>query len=90
MRFPSRRIAFFALVASIALSGPEFARADWPSSPTVNLPVCTATNMQNSVQVTTDMAGGAFLFWQDLRAELRRISTCSARSPAALWTRRGH
>jgi hypothetical protein len=43
------------------------ARADWPTSPTVNLPICTAASQQNVGQITTDMAGGAFIFWQDLR-----------------------
>ena len=43
------------------------ARADWPSSPTTNLPICTAANLQLVPCIATDMAGGAYIAWQDHR-----------------------
>jgi hypothetical protein len=54
-------------LAVAALCVASAASADWPSSPTVNLPVCTATNLQVVPAIATDMAGGAFIAWQDLR-----------------------
>src|SRR5262245_29069847 len=57
------RIAAAALAALL----PAVARADWPTSPTTNLPVCTATGNQGTPAITTDMAGGAYMVWQDAR-----------------------
>ena len=53
----SSRIASAALIALL----PASARADWPSSPTTNLPICTATGLQVVPAMTTDMAGGAYI-----------------------------
>jgi len=55
-------------VAAILLALlPAAARGDWPTSSTTNLPICTATGLQNLAAITTDMAGGAFIVWQDAR-----------------------
>ena len=67
MRLLSLRSARFGILPCVVLLLPTMARADWPTSPTVNLPICTAANLQVQAQLTTDMAGGAFIFWQDLR-----------------------
>lgn len=62
MPSPSR-IAAAVLIALL----PASARADWPSSPTTNLPICTAANLQLVPSIATDMAGGAYIAWQDHR-----------------------
>lgn len=43
------------------------ASADWPTSPLVNLPVCTAPDQQNPSGLTTDGSGGAIIAWGDSR-----------------------
>ena len=57
-----------AVLSLAALSLPRSSRADWPANPLVNLPICTAANQQTIPQVATDMAGGAFITWQDFRS----------------------
>src|SRR5262245_10424698 len=57
------RIAAVALAALL----PAAARADWPTSSTTNLPICTATGIQSLPAITTDMAGGAYIVWNDAR-----------------------
>lgn len=49
------------------LSLPGLARADWPTSPFVNLPICTVANNQSIPVAIPDMAGGVIVVWQDLR-----------------------
>jgi hypothetical protein len=57
------RVAAAVLVALL----PGAAIADWPSNPTTNLPICTAPNLQLIPAIATDMAGGAYIAWQDAR-----------------------
>ena len=48
------------------------ANAAWPTSPYVNLPVCTAAANQLLPSVIADGAGGCYVSWDDLRSgELR-------------------
>jgi hypothetical protein len=58
------------LALSLLAAGAAPALAAWPSSPYVNLPVCTAPNLQGSVQTLSDGLGGVFLVWTDNRAGL--------------------
>ncbi|MEQ1833808.1 MAG: hypothetical protein ABL977_12195 [Candidatus Eisenbacteria bacterium] len=58
------RIAMAVLALCIATAP---TRADWPSSATVNLPVCTSPNLQSGHAIASDLAGGVFIAWNDLR-----------------------
>jgi hypothetical protein len=46
-----------------AVAGP--ATADWPSDPTVNVPLSTAVGSQRSPTIVPDGAGGAIVAWVD-------------------------
>jgi hypothetical protein len=65
----ARCLAAVTALAILALTTacPEPAAADWPSDPTVNLPVCIQPNMQQSQEMVTDRAGGAIIAWTDMR-----------------------
>jgi len=39
----------------------EITFAEWPSDPTVNVPICTAANNQYYPQFVSDGAGGAII-----------------------------
>ena len=41
--------------------------AEWPSDPTVNVPISTAAGSQYSPQLVSDGAGGAIITWYDYR-----------------------
>ncbi len=47
--------------------------AGWVSSPSENLPLCTALNEQHFPVLTSDGTGGAIMTWSDARAENRDI-----------------
>jgi len=64
-RVPPAAVA--TLAACLMLSLPFVASADWPTGSSTNLPVCTSPNLQLAPGITTDMAGGAFVAWQDIR-----------------------
>src|SRR5258705_6424721 len=54
------------LIAFLSItSTPAFAQ--WSSSPSVNIPLCTAANEQNIPLMISDGAGGAFIAWYYLR-----------------------
>jgi hypothetical protein len=42
--------------------------AEWPSDPTVNVPICTAAGDQSDPQLVSDGAGGAIITWMDYRS----------------------
>ena len=72
METPNRtnqpRLASVYTVAAVLL--PLFfsmVEASWPDDPTINLPVCTATNMQSRPAAISDGAGGIIVVWQDYR-----------------------
>ena len=67
MRRASPAFSVLPALLSAVLIAPEPARAAWPNSPFTNLPVCTATNQQQSVRIVGDGAGGAILVWFDAR-----------------------
>ena len=56
------------VLALLTVLWPRPAAADWPTSPTVNLPVCTSTGVQTSPAIAPDDAGGAIVAWSDYRA----------------------
>jgi hypothetical protein len=56
--------AFILCVLFISLS---VAEAQWSDDPTVNNPVCSATNNQQLPQIVSDGSGGAIIAWQDYR-----------------------
>lgn len=41
--------------------------AQWSTDPATNTPVCTSTNDQKEVVITTDEQGGAIMAWRDYR-----------------------
>jgi len=43
------------------------AQADWPSDPTVNVPICTAGQNQQAPRMVSDLLSGVFITWPDLR-----------------------
>ena len=47
-------ILLFAILTGITF-------AEWPSDPTVNVPICTAGGYQGSPQLVSDGAGGAII-----------------------------
>ena len=57
----------FLLPAAFLLLVPTAVYAAWPTDPTVNLPVCTATNHQYAPVSVSDGAGGAIVAWYDYR-----------------------
>ncbi len=63
----SRNASALCFAATVLATEPGAAQADWPTSSTTNLPVCTATNAQQSPRIAPDMAGGAIIVWYDLR-----------------------
>src|SRR5262245_25471795 len=60
----STRLCAIALFIAVFASP---AMAAWPSSPVINLPVCTAPNVQNNPVTVSDGAGGAIVAWHDTR-----------------------
>jgi hypothetical protein len=66
-----RSAAFTGLVALlVSAAWSDRADADWPTSPSTNLAICTATGAQGSVDVVSDGRGGAIFVWSDARNAL--------------------
>lgn len=63
-----RRLSRTLGVMSLAL-GPTLARADWPASPLVNVPLCTAAGGQDVSAVLGDGLGGMIVVWHDTRSD---------------------
>ena len=42
----------------LAVAGAHEALAQWPNSPTVNVPLCVASGAQSSIQTLADGSGG--------------------------------
>ena len=64
--------------------------AEWPSDPTVNVPICTAESGQLSPQLVSDGAGGAIITWEDWRSgDLDIYAQRVNASGAVLWTTDG-
>src|SRR5438093_337726 len=59
-------VAFVAFAALVALV--RETEAAWPSSPGVNVPLCTATGEQRNPTIVSDGAGGAIVTWYDRRS----------------------
>jgi hypothetical protein len=56
------RTGWFLISFLLASSGP--ASADWPTDPTVNVPICTSPDYQLGVTAVGDGAGGAIVVWE--------------------------
>ncbi len=74
----------------LLLAAPAPAAGQWPPSPSVNLPVCTAPRAQYFRQAVSDGEGGMIVAWSDERADtadvyVQRVSA----SGQALWTAQG-
>ena len=54
-------IFFFDLLVGITF-------AEWTSDPTVNLPICTAEDVQSSPEPVSDGANGTIIIWSDKRS----------------------
>ena len=57
-----------ALALAVAACSASPARADWPTDPHTNLPVCTASLEQDTPVTLADGQGGAIIAWADRRA----------------------
>ena len=64
----ARTFLVWAGLLSLALLLPRFAVADWPTDPSVNVPVCTAVGDQSHSAIVRDGAGGAIVTWVDWRS----------------------
>jgi len=58
-------VSSLPLLLVLTLEAPAFAA--WTNGPSVNLPVCTAPNLQRNHKVASDGVGGAFVVWEDQR-----------------------
>lgn len=63
----SSRIMMSLWLVLMALVSPDNANAQWPATPTVGAPVCTATGSQDAPVVLDDGSGGAWFAWIDRR-----------------------
>ena len=73
---------------ALLLSRP--AVAAWPTDPTVNVPLCTATGTQDSPSILSDGAGGAIVAWQDYRSGTSKIYAQRVNAAGvARWTAGG-
>jgi hypothetical protein len=75
-------------VALLLAAGP--ASAEWPTLPTVNLPVCNAPKAQYYRDAVTDGQGGVIVAWSDLRTDtadvyVQRVSAAGV----PLWGAQG-
>ncbi len=66
------RICFVLTILSV-LSTIDLTSAEWPSSATQNLPLCTAQNEQRFPVLIADGQGGAIVAWSDARHANRDI-----------------
>jgi len=63
-----RKLRALGVAGALALLvGAGAALGEWPSDPTQNLPVCTATGGQYQPSLLGDGAGGTLVVWQDTR-----------------------
>lgn len=67
MEMQRSRTLLLAVTAGQLLLWPGLVRADWPVSPLVNVPVCTAPGDQTLYAVVSDGLGGMIAVWQDTR-----------------------
>ena len=75
-------ILFFNILAGITF-------AEWLSDPTVNVPICTAANDQESPQLVSDGAGGAIIAWEDWRSGAYIYAQRVDANGTVLWTTNG-
>ena len=64
---PSVRLTACTALLVAALAGPPPVLAEWPSSPTIGVPVCVAPGTQSAPRMSADGGGGAFFAWLDAR-----------------------
>lgn len=57
------------IVMMVMLGWLEPVAAQWPSDPSVNVPICTVTGAQRTWQMSPDGSGGAVIAWMDEREE---------------------
>jgi hypothetical protein len=80
-------IPWFAL---LLLAFAPFAHAGWPSDPTINVPIATATGTQQTPKSCSDGAGGAIIAWFDYRSGNADIYTQRiSRDGVPMWTTDG-
>jgi hypothetical protein len=89
MRHATSWILPVAVLATLVSLVPA-ARAAWPSDPSVNVPLCTATGDQQFPMIAPDGAGGAIVTWVDRRDTLATRSDVFAQrvnaAGAPQWT----
>jgi predicted lipoprotein with Yx(FWY)xxD motif len=86
------RALFFvcAGLLGLALLLPHPAAAAWPTDPTVNVPLCTATGNQYTPTITSDGVGGAIITWYDARRDNGDIYAQRVNAAGVpLWTVNG-
>ena len=62
-----RTFVVCAGLLGLVLLLPRTVAAAWPTDPTVNVPLCTATGEQSTATTVSDGAGGAIVAWLDFR-----------------------
>ena len=82
-----KREIILALWAMLMLFPTDMALSAWSADPTVNNPVCTATQDQNEHQIISDGSGGAIVTWQEDNADIRAQRVDFSGNPQ--WTARG-
>ncbi len=66
-RVSGMRLAIVLATGMALALPPRSAHAAWPHNPAINLPLCTAANEQSTGVIASDLAGGAYVAWQDFR-----------------------
>ncbi len=64
----SRAAVRFPVLLLLLIAFAPAARAAWPTDPSLNLPICTATGTQGNTAVVSDGAGGVIIAWEDERS----------------------
>lgn len=81
---------YYILLITVLVSNAAYAQ--WSTNPTVNNPVCTAVNNQDSPQMISDGVGGAIMVWTDQRNGFTNPDIYAQRISAGgviLWTANG-
>ena len=71
------------LMGVVTLGSFETTRAQWPTDPTLNLPICTASEHQWYPKIASDGLGGAIITWGDHREDPSDISNIYAQRISA-------
>jgi len=84
------RYAIIFLLAITLFVIPYNVLCEWPNSPDVNVPICTASGIQEHPRITTDGETGAIIVWQDISSSSSDIYAQRVDARGKLrWTQDG-